>query len=61
MTPSKQSSTNRCPSVMSTLTRCIDTGSLRCALNAWTKSIYKKLDLRQKIYANQSKKQVTDF
>ena len=46
MTPSKQSSAKRSSST-STLTRCI--GSLWCALNAHTKIIFKKLNLRQKI------------
>ena len=48
MTPSKQSSPKRSSGVMSTLTRRIGTGSLWCALNARTKNIFEKLDLRRK-------------
>ena len=48
MTPSKQSSEKRCSGVVSTLTRRIGTCSLWCALNARTKNIIEKLDLRQK-------------
>ena len=47
MTPSKQSSAKRFSGVISTLIRRIDTGSLSCALNAQTKNIFKKLDVRR--------------
>ena len=47
MTPSKQSSPKHCSGVIPTLTRPIGTGSLWCALNAPTKNIFEKLDLRQ--------------
>ena len=48
MTPSKKSSAKRCSGVISTLTRRISTGSFWCALNARTKNIFEKLDLKQK-------------
>ena len=48
MTPSKQNSAKRCSGVTSILTRRIDNGSLLCALNAWTKNIFEKIDLRRK-------------
>ena len=48
MTPSKQSSAKRCSGVISTLTRRIGTSSLWCALNAGTKNIFEKPDLRGK-------------
>ena len=48
MTPSKKSSAKRCSGITSTLTRHIGTGSLSCALNAQTKNIFEKLDLRRK-------------
>ena len=47
MTPLKQISAKRCSGVISVLTRRISTGSLWSALNAQTKNIFEKLDLRQ--------------
>ena len=47
MTPSKQSFAKRYSGVISTLTRRIDTASLSCAVNARTKNIFQKLDVRR--------------